>query len=165
LLNVIGKFLPENLRAYSCCISLEDYQRARREFPFLQENEAAAIGVDQCVGGLQFLAEDLAEPKPLTLYFDKSEPFFHTIDSVWRRSRKAAEIYGGWPRQMKNIYEADHRVTYPLQAADLLARVVQRHYTRPDHEWLFLSSKLMNHHRWFLDYGRLKEFEALYGNR
>jgi hypothetical protein len=170
LMNVWGKFVGERLQAYSCCLVLEDYRRISGENPSLEKKKAEEVClkccVDCCVGGLQITHEDFDVPRPISLYFDRGEPFLHRIDRVWRSTegQKAQRNRYGWPYQVASITVADWRDVYPLQAADLLAGIVYRHYSSDNQdtcvegeEWYEASLMLMNHRTRHFDYERLKE--------
>lgn len=67
---------------------------------------------------------------PFALVFDRGEPFFHTINHVWERRRKAdgdARL-----RRILELGQGDMRVSLPLQAADLFAWEINRLWTHTE---------------------------------
>lgn len=144
LFNVLGKFRPASLRAYSCTVSMVDYRKAKLIIPNLRKPEA--ICVNYCVGGMQFTSEELSSPHPIELYFDCNEGFLHTINSVWSVARKQ---HVGWADQIGCIVPVTDRY-YPIQAADLLAGIVGRYHRGRDRwagQWQMFSSHMMIEHR------------------
>ncbi len=158
LWNVFGKHRPTRMRAYSCTVLLPDYERAKNTILTLREPEA--ICVNYCVGGLQLTEEELSLPKPILLYFDRGEPFMHTINRVWEKATHGGEYFGtkrGWPYQIRNIIPAD-RSYLPIQAADFLAWSVNRCHCTGDvlGSAFALSAKLMvQHFTWVYDYDEI----------
>jgi hypothetical protein len=64
------------------------------------------------------------------LVFDRGEPFFHTINRVWERRRKAdgdARL-----RRISELGQGDMRVYLPLQAADLFVWEINRLWTHTE---------------------------------
>jgi hypothetical protein len=120
LFNVLGRFRHQDFAAYSCTVLFDAYNRAKNEVPKLRVPEA--ICVNYCVGGLSLTAEQLADQHPILLYFDRKESFMRTVYPVWCKGRKKKV---GWPMQVGNIIAVDNSY-YPIQAADLLAWIVNR---------------------------------------
>lgn len=122
LFNVLGCFRTVGLSAYSCTVLMGAYNEAKSQFPALRKPEAFCV--NYCVGGLQLTEEQLqSEPRPILLYFDRNEGFLHTVNRVWERHRKKKT---GWPSQVRNIIPADRFEYFPIQAADMLAWIVNR---------------------------------------
>jgi hypothetical protein len=117
--NVLGKF-RNDVAAYSCTIVFDAYDKAKAEVFTLRVPEA--LCVNYCVGRLSLTAEQLADQHPILLYFDRKETFLRTIYPVWCIARKKKS---GWPMQVGNIIAVDNSY-YPIQAADLLAWIVNR---------------------------------------
>jgi hypothetical protein len=153
LLNVFGYLRTTRLRAYSCTIVLDDYRRLKAEIPKLRKPED--ICVNFCVGGLQFAAEELVEPEPIQLYFDRNERFINSLHQVWSKGRRRPR---SWPRQVRSIATTDSNC-YPIQAADFLAWIVNRHHLKegnePHYYWaVFLA---IEHRTGLYDYKRIVE--------
>jgi Protein of unknown function (DUF3800) len=169
LMNVWGEFVDTRLQAYSCCIALDDYRRIKEENPSLKEKKAKEVClnccVDCCVGGLHIAQEDFDVPRPISLYFDENESFLDRIMRVYnsKKGAKAKRRRQGWPYQVASITVASARDVYPLQAADLLAWGVHRHYVSASQdgyvegEELYEMSLLMGQRASYFGYEQLKE--------
>lgn len=155
LLNVIGKFRTKRFETYSCSIILSDYRRAKQAVTSLRSPEA--ICVNFCVGGLQLANEDLNLPKSIRLFFDQNETFLNTIYTVWDREKNKDKT-SGWPKQIISIDAVNSKTTYPIQAADMFAWMINRHYTHQDEEyWSFLTYLLAEHYSKMYDYDKIIE--------
>jgi hypothetical protein len=141
LFNVYGHFdRQRDLEARSCTVILRDWARAKREMPKLVEPEA--ICVNFCVGGLRLPLECANEAKPILLYFDKNEPFMHKINRVWQRRRKIRNTFF---RQIRTIKNVDSEY-YPIQAADILAWIMNHSHRGIHDEFFELASVLAIRH-------------------
>ena len=90
LLNVLAKFRPAGLSAYSYTVFFDAYDAAKSQMPKLRKLEA--ICVNHCVGRLQLTAErPEAQTIDLYLFFDRNEPFLKAVDQVWRQLKKRSE--------------------------------------------------------------------------
>lgn len=156
LWNVIGSFRGTSLRAYSCTVPTADYERAKSEFPTLRP--LPAICANFCVGGLHITPEEQGKDyRCILLYFDRDEPFMHTVNRVWLRRRKQR----GFMRQILNIIPTDREESFPVQAADFLAWGINRHYCEPEKQaWrLFAPVIAIEHFTALYDYDRIaKEY-------
>ena len=154
IFNVIGKLRTKHFKIYTCSIILNDYRRAKSDIPGLRPPEA--ICVNFCVGGLQLLPEDLDSPKSIKLYFDRNEPFLNTINVVWNRAKNKCQTTG-WPKQIHSITSVDSISTYPIQAADMFAWMMHRHYTHSDkYHWDWYTFLIADHYAKMYDYDRIK---------
>jgi hypothetical protein len=151
LFNIFGEFRTTGLRAYSCTIVLDDYRRCKTEIPKLRKPED--ICVNFCVGGLQFTVEELSEEKPILLYFDRNEGFMNSIHQVWSKKRRRPK---SWPKQIRSIATTNSSC-FPIQAADLIAWIVnRRHIKGHDESYLYFSTFMMIEHFTILyDYERI----------
>lgn len=133
LFSVFGEFWTKKMSAYSCTVFFAAHLEAKKMIASLRKPEA--ICVDYCVGGLKLTADQLAsEQQPILLYFDRGERFMHTVNCVWEQFRKNRK---GWPRQIKDIISADRSKYLPIQAADMLAWIINRgcQETSEHNEW------------------------------
>jgi Protein of unknown function (DUF3800) len=122
LLNVLANCRPAGMSAYSCTVFFDAYDGAKAQMPTLRKLEA--ICVNHCVGGLRLTSERTeGEPISLHLFFDRNEPFLKTVDQIWRQLKKKKR---GWAHQVRGICPIDDSY-YGIQAADLLAWIVNRH--------------------------------------
>ena len=110
---VIAEFREAPMVSYRTTVLLEDYRRAKAEFPSLMPPEALCI--DGCIGNLVFPTED---DIPAILYFDRDEQFKGQIEHVWRQRRRMFDR--DWSRQIEDILPTDSS-RRGIQAADLLA--------------------------------------------
>jgi len=113
LLDTIFDFRESPTVSYRSTVLLEDYRRARAEFPLMMPAEA--LCVDGCIGNLVFPTED---DIPAIIYFDRGEPFRAQIEDVRRQRRKLLDR--DWSRQIKDILPTDW-TERGIQAADLFA--------------------------------------------
>lgn len=128
LFQALEPFRDQRLWAYSATVVLDDYARARREMTL---RAPEALCVDGSVGSLGYKDE---KDLPIVLYFDQGEEFRKHIQRVWEaaRARKREWRYRrprGWVWQVERIASADSRESCGLQAADLLAWLVNRHHS------------------------------------
>jgi len=135
LFNVMGHFDEhKHLAAYSCTVLLNDWVRAKRKIPKLQSAESMCVNV--CVGGLHLPLECANEIRPILLYFDRGEKFMHKINRVWqRRKRLRGTLFG----QIRSIEPANAEY-YPIQAADILAWIVNHADRQIHNEFLDAAS-------------------------
>lgn len=63
----------------------------------------------------------------------------------------------GWPYQVSAIVPVNMRQVYPVQAADLLAWIIRRHYTHSDYKELHDALFVLNRYDYFFDYEKIKE--------
>ena len=87
--------------------------------------------VNFCVGSLSLPPECSEELKPVHLFFDHNEHFMHTVRRVWERRRKQPCLFG----QIGKI-DTVTSISYPLQAADLLAWIVNRRKPHAEEEFI-----------------------------
>ena len=122
LFNVIGSFrdASHSLVAYACTVLLNDWRIAKEKFPKLPQPHAMCVNF--CVGGLQLPLDCAGERNPIVLYFDQKEEFMHTVSRVWERRRKQPGKF----RQIRSIEKITSEC-YPLQLADMLAWIKNRH--------------------------------------
>jgi len=158
LWNVFGRYRGTRLQAYSCSVLLPDYERAKKTIPNLREPEAMCV--DFCAGGLQLTEEELSLPKPILLYFDRGEPFMHTINRVWEKATNGGTYFGtrrGWPYKILNIIPANRSYS-PIQAADLIAWSINRYRCTGDAigQAFATSALLMVQH-----YGRVYDYDEI----
>jgi hypothetical protein len=152
LFNVWGKLYDYDLEARSCTVMLDDWKRADKQLEQLPEPEV--ICVNFCVGGLRLPLSCGNEPKPVLLYFDKNEPFMHKINRVWQRKRKIANTLFS---QIRTIEKADSRC-FPIQAADILAWIVNHSDRGLEDAFLDISSVIaIRHSRLRYDYEKIVE--------
>jgi hypothetical protein len=118
---------PEHhdLFGYSCIVYMDDYRRYQQKHPKVREAEA--ICVDACVGTL--IAERGQELSGLQVYFDRGEPFLRTIDRIWRSPSTERPA---WAERVATIAPVDGERILPIQAADLLAWLSNRHFVTDD---------------------------------
>lgn len=131
---LIAKFRQDRLHAYTCSILMEDYERAKRDDPELKSPQS--ICVDFCIGGLQLTAEELAEPRPVHVFFDRGEPYMHPIYQAWCRGKRL----NTWREQIRTIEQADSSCP-GIQIADLYAWGSNRHLSNGD--WSFVAASLL----------------------
>jgi hypothetical protein len=126
LLNVVGSFrgLAHHLIAYSCTVLLKDWALAKERLPQLPDPHSMCVNF--CVMGLHLPMECAGEKKPILLYFDEKEKFMHTVRRVWERRRKQPGRFRQI-RSIEKVKEKEKRTCYPLQLADLLAWIKNRH--------------------------------------
>jgi hypothetical protein len=110
---VIAEFREAPMVSYRATVLLDDYRRAKAEFPSLMPPEA--LCVDGCIGNLVFPTDD---DMPAILYFDRDEKFRRQIEHAWRQRRKMFDR--DWSRQIEDILSTDSS-RRGIQAADLLA--------------------------------------------
>jgi Protein of unknown function (DUF3800) len=160
LFNVLAKFRPMGMSAYSCTVFFHAYDKAQAQVSKLRKPEA--ICVNHCVGGLQ-LTDERPEDESINLhlFFDQNERFLNTVNKVWLQTKKQQR---GWPHQVRAI-ETRTESDYGIQAADLLAWIVNRQrseaFVRGDpqpiarlsfsneldrHAYLFVCSWMMDTH-------------------
>jgi hypothetical protein len=158
LFNVIGSFRLENFTAYSCAVLLDDYVAAKRLVPTLKAPEA--ICVNFCVGGLQLTAEDLSEREPICIHFDENEPFLKHLDRAWRLARKV-NSRAIWARQIRHVVPVCSD-EFPIQAADLFARLIYRYqYCNKHSFWAASTIIAAKHISQVYDYeGILQTYDA-----
>jgi hypothetical protein len=96
----------------TCTVNLDDYRIARGRNWFLRSAEA--ICVHGCTGTLRLDDDGLG-----LLYFDHGEGFLNEIYQVWIKDRRKLRV--GWTKQIEVITPLDAKISYPLQAADLMA--------------------------------------------
>lgn len=152
LWNVIGSFRGTSLRAYSCTVLTSDYKRAKAVFPTLRP--LAAICVNYCVGGLHITPEEKGtEDRCVLLYFDRNEPYMHTINRVWLRHRKHAVFM----RQILDIIITDRTTSFQVQAADFLAWNVNRYHCETEKQpWRVIGPIIaIEHFTAVYDYERI----------
>ena len=140
LWNVMGKLHDSHLVAYSCSVLLKDWQDASAKIPHLASPES--ICVNFCVGGLDLPMECANEIKPVLLYFDHGEKFMRTVRRPWEKWKRQR---GSLFRQIRSIEHTDSEY-YPIQAADILAWVVNHAHRGIYDEFLGISSVLMIKH-------------------
>jgi len=140
--NVIGTFRQEHLTAYSCTILMEGYRGANRILKTLKPAEA--ICVDFCVGGLYLTADDLAEPGPIIIHFDGNERFLRYIYRAWQLARRR-NPKAEWARQIRDVRSVRGELP-EIQAADLLAWIVNRYHTQEDNAFWAASTIVMAKH-------------------
>ena len=122
LLKVLATFRPAGMSVYSCTVFFDAYDAAKAQIPRLRALEA--VCVNHCVGGLR-LTTERPETQTIELYllFDRNEPFLKTVDQIWRRLKKRKS---GWAQQVQDIRTGTES-DYGIQAADLVAWIVNRH--------------------------------------
>lgn len=121
----------------SCTVRLDDYERALLALPQLEKKEPEAICVDYCVTpALQVLPEApvgrgiLGKLGSVELYFDRNEEFHHKVNRMWgnkKFSQRSKPL-----RLVHQIGQVDMKKTPPLQAADYLAWLTNRHLSGQD---------------------------------
>lgn len=142
----------------ACTINLENYRRAYRGIPLLQEKEPEAICVDYVVSiALQALPEDTGRPLgkggTVELYFDKKESFMHTVDRIWR-SRSKGKLAGPLTL-VSHISTANMPEVPGIQAADFLAWHTRRFHETGD-LWVRAFGLLATPtYAEYFDYGKL----------
>jgi len=126
---VIGKFNGPDFLVKSCTVDLLGYNKAKEENEKLRTKEA--ICVNFCCGSGLLLDNERpgAEIQEVKFYFDFGEKFKDRIERVWRRFRKRRE-HPHWVDQIKSIEPASAKDVSALQAADVVAWIVNAHYYR-----------------------------------
>jgi hypothetical protein len=109
----------------ACTVKLDDYRKAKAEIPTLREEQA--LCVDYCCG--TGLPDEHGSPggahSRVIFYFDQNERFRHYIKRVWDKERKSRS---GWTTQVKDILEVSAQDIPALQAADVIAWIMNGHY-------------------------------------
>lgn len=145
----------------ACTVNLEDYARARTEFPRLERKEPEAICVDHVVTiALMTLPEDLGKPfgkaGTVELTFDRGEQFRHKINRMWTAR---AGIRPAVMDLVSLVTDGDMRQLPGLQAADLLAWHTNRYrregFLGAPESGVFRVFATPNHETYF-DYEALK---------
>jgi hypothetical protein len=118
-----------------CTVNLDDYRRFMDEYPNVRGLGAAAMCAEQVVPIIYRLLpvdpdHPLGRNGTIALYFDRNEPFEHSIRRVWERGK-------GWrhpgPLQfVSQIGSVCQEQVCGIQAADLLAWHTNRSYTHDD---------------------------------
>lgn len=126
LWNVLGRFRLDDseahpLKAYSCSVLMQDWNRAKKTIPRLASPQS--ICVNFCVGSVQLPKECADEKRPLILYFDRNEMFMHKVNRVWLNRRQQP---GTLHSRIRNIIATDAITDYPIQVADMLAWIANR---------------------------------------
>jgi hypothetical protein len=125
LLGIVMDFVGREFVIKACTVNLVGYQKAKAEIADLRS--APALCVDYCCGTA--LPDKYGRPggehSRVIFYFDHEEPFLHTIDRVWRKGRKSRS---GWPTQIEQVLAVIAEKVPALQAADVLAWIVNGHY-------------------------------------
>lgn len=134
-----GQYKGEFVGA-SCTINLNDYDRACTDKPSLFKKKPEYICTNFVVNIAMMVLPDnknmpFGKGGTIELYFDKGEPFLHTIDRIWRDKPKN-QLKG--PLQLiSKIAKVDKHQVIGLQAADFLAWSSNRSYVgNPTHNYL-----------------------------
>jgi hypothetical protein len=113
-------------------VVLADFRDAAAEFnePFPDSPESFCV--ELCVSNtVRPDPSESANANIVQLYFDREEPFLHKIKRVLDRVKLGKRQ--GWMRQTALIAQVEDGRLYPgIQAADLVAWITNRHYTRGD---------------------------------
>jgi hypothetical protein len=140
-----------SFHAFGCVVNLADYVKATQLCPALSSpphddrpKPPEAVCVDWCVGHLFDRLEidwDKKAPTDIGLVFDQSEKFLHWIYRVrtapysirpwWARKRVGNEWERPW---IGTIASADSESHQELQAADVIAWVINRRHTHGDRD-------------------------------
>lgn len=133
LLNVLGRFRSSenNLIAAGCTVLMEDYRKAQKQISGLRSPEAICVQI--CFNRLpcDIDVDGIDSDKPdIMLFFDRNEKFLRTIDKTWRKY--PIQEGCGWPEQVKNISEVNSAECLPVQAADLLAWILNKKHNRDE---------------------------------
>ena len=128
LFRALEPFRDKRLWTYSATVVLSDYARASGEISL---RAPEALCVDGSVGSLGYKDE---KDLPIVLYFDRGEEFRKHLQNVWDKARAQKRDWRyrrprGWPWQIDAIRGLDSRSSCGIQAADLLAWIVNRHET------------------------------------
>jgi hypothetical protein len=130
---------PYSFLGGSCTVPLDDYARAVEQLPNLKRKEPEAICVD-CVAqiALGMMAplegrahvDELKKVGSVELFFDQNERFFHKINRIWLQRRvsdrpKVLEL-------VSDLKTGDAKMLAPLQAADYLAWLTNKHLRDKD---------------------------------
>ena len=164
---------------FACGVSLSDYDRALRECPYLQApphykqpKPPEAICVDWCTGHLFNRLDidvDKEDPVNIELVFDRNEGFIHWIHRVWTAPTKVRPNWakkrrsGDWLKaRITSVKSADMETYRELQAADVVAWVVNRHHTHGDRDTWY--DKLQDKHKRDFKFYDYKALMSRYGN-
>jgi hypothetical protein len=128
LFRALEPFRDKRLWTHSATVVLSDYARASGEISL---RAPEALCVDGSVGSLGYKDE---KDLPIVLYFDRGEEFRKHIQVVWNKARPQKREWRyrrprGWPWQIDAIQALDSHSSCGIQAADLLAWIVNRHQT------------------------------------
>ena len=152
---ILRSLSNQHAEARTCTLDSEAYRSARLKVPTLTKHQYA-ICTAYCTGGMLITPEDEGKENVVSIYFDRNEPYMTHIYNVWQKGK--SKSIKGWPKQVANITPVDSTKVIAVQAADLLAWIVGRHYTKGDHEDLFISTRfIVNHKHAFYDQDRILE--------
>lgn len=158
LFSVIAGQDSMDVVAISAAVQLDDYRKVKKMIPNLRTAEN--ICVDWCLGHvLRHPARDTG----ISLAFDKAEPFYPIVDRVWKY-KKGRRIW--WQSLVRSIEQvSDMKACPQIQAADLLAWLVNRYHTvGVDDQWgslLFRTFILKSHgHGFFNETALLAAFNS-----
>jgi hypothetical protein len=153
--NVLGRFNWMTDRAYACTVVVPDYDRAKAERPTLESIEYLALNF--CLSHLFLDTPELPNGRRdmLECIFDRCEPYQPCLSELWKSDEERRRDV--CLDHIASPYEVDMRKVYPVQAADLLAWLLNRHYTKGDRATeLLRAASCLPVHRWYWNYERLK---------
>jgi hypothetical protein len=165
LYRVIGEAAGRQFVIKACTVKLDDYRKAKAGIPTLREEQA--LCVDYCCGTALPDPDEHERPggahSRVIFYFDQNERFRHYIKRVWDKERKSRS---GWTTQVKDILEVSAQGIPALQAADVIAWIINGYYkgdTRA--KALFSSVKVLSLNYALFRYYDYEQIQRQYGNR
>jgi hypothetical protein len=150
---------PNSFYGACCTVNLVDYRRACSEFPGLNKIKSAeALCVDHVVTRALSLLPAIDDSPTgkcgsAELFFDRGEPFLHTIKRVWEREKKKAGIFG----LIARIIPVEMRQVPAIQAADMFAWHTNNGYSTGDSFSAMLVPLTCPSYPQYLDYDRIVE--------
>jgi hypothetical protein len=125
LFNVFGRADRSQSRMVSCTVNTSGYQEARRKKPNLPVRPEK-ICLDVCFS-LLFAHSDDDGNRVSELFVDRGDWYTKQVHSFFN-TKKSRQPW--WAKRLASVGSVDSHFIYGVQAADYIAGIANRHYTK-----------------------------------